>query len=163
MLTTMNTTPGFLYWEDFEPGQTYELGSYEVSREEILSFARHYDPQPFHIDEEAARATHYGGLIASGWHTGAISQRLYVQQLLSRSACLGSPGIEEIRFFKPVRPGDVLHCRLTVLEQHPSRSRPERGSVVVKTEIENQEGEVVFTMTSRVLFTRREPAKPGVA
>lgn len=147
-----------LYWEDFQPGKTFDLGSYEVPLDEIVAFAEHYDPQGFHVDEAAAKASPFGGIVASGWHTSAISQRLLVQQLLSRSACQGSPGVEELRFLKPVRPGDVLCGRLEVLDTQPSGRRPDRGTVTSRCELENQRGEVVLSMASRIMFRRREPA-----
>jgi acyl dehydratase len=142
-------------FEDFETGQVLELGSRTVTEEEILAFAREFDPQPFHIDPEAAKDSVFGGLIASGWHTGAMWMRLYVDSLLDGSAAMGSPGIEELRWLAPVRPGDTLTGRLTVLETTPSATRPERGTVRIRGEMLNQDGVTVMAMTSRGHFGRR--------
>ena len=144
-------------FEDFEPGQLYELGSKVVSEDEIVAFARQFDPQPFHLDPEAAKDSVFGGLIASGWHTGAMWMRLYVDSLLDGAASMGSPGIEELRWLAPVRPGDTLHGRLTVLETTPSESRPDRGTVRIRGEMVNQDGVTVMSMVSRGHFGRRPP------
>ena len=112
-----------LHFEDFEPGQVYELGTRPVTESEIVAFAREWDPQPFHIDPEAAKESVFGGLIASGWQTVAMWMRMYVDTMLG-SAARGSPGIEELRWLAPVRPGDTLSGRLTVLEATPSATRP---------------------------------------
>jgi len=143
------------YFEDFEPGQVYELGSRTVTEAEILAFARKWDPQPFHIDPEAAAASVFGGLIASGWHTGAMWMRLYVESLLGRSASMGSPGVEELRWLAPVRPGDTLHARLTVLEATASERRADRGTIRSRGEMENQDGVTVLSMIARGHFGRR--------
>jgi acyl dehydratase len=147
-----------LYWEDFEPGRAIVLGTHTVTEEEIVEFARRYDPQPFHVDPEAAKETVFGGLIASGWHTGALWMRLYVDALLAGAASLGSPGIEELRWLAPVRPGDTLTASLTVLETTPSGRDPARGTVRIRAEMTNGEGVVVLRMTSRGHFRRRHPA-----
>src|SRR5688572_26682859 len=126
------------YFEDFTPGQTIELGRRSITRDEIIAFAREFDPQPFHLDEEAAKTTIYGGLIASGWHTAAISMRLLYDGLVKDTVSLGSPGVDELRWVKPVRPGDTLSARLTVLECVPSRSKPDRGIVRSTIEMLNQ-------------------------
>ncbi|MBA3475359.1 MAG: MaoC family dehydratase [Actinobacteria bacterium] len=144
------------YFEDFEPGQVVELGSVDVSEEEILEFARRYDPQPFHVDAEAAKGSVFGGLIASGWHTGALWMRLYVDAMLGASA-QGSPGIEELRWLAPVRPGDTLLGRLTVLDATPSERRPDRGTIRIRGEMVNQDGVTVLSMVSRGHFGRRAP------
>jgi acyl dehydratase len=146
--------PG-LYFEDLQPGQVVELGEHTVSEEEIVAFARQYDPQPFHVDPEAAKESVFGGLIASGWHTGAMWMRLYVDSLLDGAASMGSPGIEELRWLAPVRPGDTLSGRLTVLEATPSERRPDRGTVRIRGEMINQDGVTVMSMTSRGHFGRR--------
>jgi acyl dehydratase len=146
--------PG-LYFEDLQPGQVVELGEHTVSEEEIVAFARQYDPQPFHVDTEAAKESVFGGLIASGWHTGAMWMRLYVDSLLDGAASMGSPGIEELRWLAPVRPGDTLSGRLTVLEATPSERRPDRGTVRIRGEMINQDGVTVMSMTSRGHFGRR--------
>jgi acyl dehydratase len=146
-----------LYWEDFEPGQTLELGTRTVTEEEIVDFARRFDPQPFHVDPEAAKETVFGGLIASGWHTGALWMRMYVDAVLG-IASRGSPGIEELRWLAPVRPGDALTGSLTVLETTPSERDPTRGTVRIRGELTNADGVVVLRMTSRGHFGRRSPA-----
>ena len=144
-----------LTFDDFDAGQVVDLGSHTVSDEEILAFARQWDPQPFHVDPEAARDSVFGGLIASGWHTGAMWMRLYVDSLLDGAASMGSPGIEELRWLAPVRPGDTLHGRLTVLETTPSERRPDRGTVRIRGEMVNQDGVTVMSMVSRGHFGRR--------
>ncbi|MEO5575808.1 MAG: MaoC family dehydratase [Gaiellaceae bacterium] len=144
-----------LFLEDFEPGEVLELGSHTVSEEEILAFARQWDPQPFHVDPEAAKDSVFGGLIASGWHTGSLWMRLYVDATLGRADSRGSPGIEELRWLAPVRPGDTLSGRLTVLETTPSASRFDRGTVRIRGEMVNQDGVTVMSMTSRGHFGRR--------
>jgi len=143
------------YFEDFEPGQVYDLGRMSVSREEIITFARQFDPQPFHIDEEAAKDSIYGGLIASGWHSMSILMRLLVDNLLNDSASLGSPGVDELRWLKPVRPDDTLNARGTILDVIPSRSKPDRGIVKSSYEMLNQRGALVMTVKSMGLFGRR--------
>jgi acyl dehydratase len=145
------------YFEDFEPGQVLELGSHMVSEDEIIEFARRFDPQPFHVDPEAAAESVFGGLIASGWHTGSMWMRLYVDSMLGSTAAQGSPGIEELRWLAPVRPGDTLHGRLTVLETTPSERRPDRGTVRIRGEMVNQDGVTVLSMVSRGHFGRRPP------
>ena len=143
-----------LYFEDFAAGQVYELGSRTVTEDEIVDFARQWDPQPFHVDAEAAKQSVFGGLIASGWQTGAIWMRMYVDAVLG-SAARGSPGIEELRWLAPVRPGDTLSGRLTVLEATPSATRPDRGTIRIRGEMVNQDGVTVMAMTSRGHFGRR--------
>ena len=143
-----------LYFEDFAAGQVYELGSRTVTEDEIVDFARQWDPQPFHVDAEAAKQSVFGGLIASGWQTGAIWMRMYVDAVLG-SAARGSPGIEELRWLAPVRPGDTLSGRLTVLEATPSATKPDRGTIRIRGEMVNQDGVTVMAMTSRGHFGRR--------
>jgi acyl dehydratase len=143
------------YFEDFEPGEVLDLGSYTVGEEEIVDFARRWDPQPFHVDPEAARESVFGGLIASGWHTGAIWMRLYVDAMLDSAAGQGSPGVEELRWLAPVRPGDTLTGRLTVLDATPSERRPGRGTIRSRAELVNQHGVTVLSMVSRGHFGRR--------
>jgi acyl dehydratase len=146
-----------LYFEDFEPGRMYELGSHTVTEEEIIDFARAWDPQPFHVDPEAAASSPFGGLIASGWHTGSLWMRLYVTSMLGSAAAMGSPGIEELRWLAPVRPGDTLSARLVVLETTPSERHPGRGTLRSRGEMVNQDGVTVMSMLSRGHFARREP------
>lgn len=143
------------YFEDFQPGDVIELGSRTITKESIIAFAREFDPQAFHVDEEAARHTIYGGLLASGWHTGSILMRLLYDGLLSHTAGLGSPGFDELRWVKPVRPGDTLSGRMTVLESSPSRSKPDRGLVRSLMELRNQHDEVVLTIKGLSLLGRR--------
>ena len=143
-----------LTFEDFEPGRVFELGKREVTEGEIVEFAREWDPQPFHVDPEAAQESIFGGLIASGWHTGAMWMRLYVDSLLVGAAGMGSPGIEELRWLAPVRPGDTLEGRLTVLEATPSERRPDRGTIRIRGEMINQDGVIVMSMVSRGHFGR---------
>jgi acyl dehydratase len=146
-----------LSFEDFEPGQVYELGSTVVTEDAIVDFARQFDPQPFHVDPEAATDSVFGGLIASGWHTGAMWMRLYVDSLLGGGSGQGSSGIEELRWLAPVRPGDTLSGRLIVLEATASESHPGRGTVRIRGEMVNQDGVTVMSMTSRGRFGRRSP------
>ena len=143
------------YWEDFKPGQVIELGSRTIDKDSILAFAREFDPQPFHTDEEAARHTTFGGLIASGWHTGSLSMRLFYDGLIKDVVSLGSPGFDELRWLKPVRPGDTLSARFTVLECVASRSKPDRGVIRALLETRNQHGEVVMSITAVNIFGRR--------
>ena len=144
-----------LYWEDFTVGRRFELGSHEVTREEVIEFAQRYDPQPFHIDEEAAGRSVFGGLIASGWHTASMVMRMMCDGYLLRSASLGSPGVDNLRWVKPVRPGDVLRAHMTVLESRPSMSKPDRGIVKSKWEVFNQNDELVMSMEGYGRFLRR--------
>lgn len=149
-------TDDILYFEDFEPGMTFDLGERTLSKEEILAFAREFDPQPFHVDEEVAAESPFGGLIASGWHTAAVFMRLYADNLLYRTASMGSPGVEELHWLKPVRPGDTLSARLTVLDTEPSSRDTGRGTVYLYSEVFNESGETVMSMKARGLFARRE-------
>jgi len=149
--------PRVRYWDDIKAGDVVELGSRTMEKERMLSFAREFDPQPFHADESAAKASIWGGLIASGWHTGSVLMRLFYEGFLKDTASLGSPGIDELRWLKPVRPGDTLSARLTVTEAAPSRSKPDRGIIRSVMELRNQHGEVVMT-TSGVNFFLRRPA-----
>jgi acyl dehydratase len=144
------------YLEDFHPGEVIELGSRTVSAEEIIAFARQFDPQYFHIDPERAKASPFGGLIASGWHTVAMYMRLVVDRFISGMAeSMGSPGVDGIRWLKPVRPGDTLMGRSTVVEIIPSKSRADRGTLKSLGELVNQHGEVVMQMNSVGFFARR--------
>ena len=145
-----------IYFEDLVVGAETEFGSYEVTREEVLEFARKYDPQPFHLSDEAAARTHFGRLCASGWHTAAMTMAVIARYVVGHEqAGLGSPGIDELRWRRPVYPGDTLNVRGTILEKNPSRSRPEIGSFRTQTTVTNQDGEVVFTFVSIVLIRRR--------
>jgi acyl dehydratase len=143
------------YFDDFALGDTLELGSKTVDSDEIIGFAQEYDPQPFHVDPIAASQSIFGGIIASGWHTCAVTMRLLVDGLLAKGASLGSPGIEQLRWTKPVRPGDTLSARVIVLELRPSQSKPDRGTIKFRTEVNNQDGEQVMWMESFGMFARR--------
>jgi acyl dehydratase len=134
------------YFEDYVEGHVYEFGSITLSEDEIVAFGRRYDPQPFHTDLDAARHTQFGGLIASGWQTAGLMMRLVVDHYLSRVASLASPGIDELRWTKPVRPGDTLSVRATVLETRPSASKPDRGLVRTLFQVLNQHGEEVMSV-----------------
>ena len=147
------------YWEDFKVGETVPMGEKVVDRDAMIAFAKAYDPQPFHIDEEAAQQSMYGGLIASGWHTVALVMRMMVDSYLSDSASLGSPGVDHVRWLKPVRPGDTIRCMRTVLESRASNSRPQMGIVKSKWEVFNQNDELVMTMEGYSLFERRTPGE----
>ena len=143
------------YFENVEPGAVLQLGSRTVTSEEIVAFAREFDPQPFHIDPEAASHSIFGGLIASGWHICSMTMRLLVEHYLSRAASLGSPGVDQIRWLRPVRPGDTITAHVVVLETRPSQSKPDRGAVKLRTEVTNQQGELVMTMENTGLMARR--------
>jgi acyl dehydratase len=145
-----------IYFEDLVVGAEREFGSYDVTREEVIEFARKYDPQPFHLSDEAAAKTHFGRLAASGWHTAAMTMAVIARRVVNEEqAGLGSPGIDELRWKKPVYPGDTLHVRGRIIEKAPSRSRPEMGSFRTETIVTNQDGEVVMTFQSIVLIRRR--------
>ncbi len=146
------------YFEDFSVGDATEVGPVTVSETEIVDFAERFDPQPFHIDAEAAKASPFGGLIASGWHTTALFMGMFVRAVLLDSASLGSPGVEEIRWTAPVRPGDTLHGRSTVTDVQPSATNPRRGTVFTTNEVWNQDDTLVLTLKARGFFARRTDA-----
>ncbi|MDQ1673355.1 MAG: hypothetical protein QOC98_1917 [Frankiaceae bacterium] len=143
------------YFEDFGVGDVYELGTVTVDADEMTAFAQRFDPQPFHVDEVAAKESSFGELIASGWFTGSLFMRMYVDGLLQDAASQGSPGVEELRWRRPVRAGDELSGRVTVLDARPSASRADRGTVFTYAEVVNGDGEVVLSMKARGLFGRR--------
>ena len=148
-----------IYLDDLQVGSETYFGSYEVTREEVIEFARKYDPQPFHLSDEAAAKTHFGRLAASGWHTCAMTMAVIARHVVAtEQAGLGSPGIDELRWLKPVYPGDTLHVNSTIVEVTPSRSRPEMGSFRSATVVSNQDGVKVLTFTSIVLMRRRPAA-----
>ncbi len=134
------------YFEDYVQGSVHEFGSIAVEEAEMISFASRFDPQPFHTDPEAGKRSIYGGLIASGWHSASLMMRLFVDHYLSHVASLGSPGVDELKWLKPVRPGDTLALRITVSETKRSRSKPDRGIVYSYVEALNQKEEIVMTM-----------------
>jgi acyl dehydratase len=146
------------YWEDFVPGTVFEHGSRTLSEADIIAFASDWDPQRYHVDPEAAKRSPFGGLIASGWQSCGVAMRLMCEAYLNESSCVGSPGIDEIRFRRPVRPGDKLSFRSTVLESAPSRTHPNRGTVSFRWELLNQNAEVVLAMLGRQFYLRRNPA-----
>lgn len=143
------------FFEDYVAGHVHEFGSIAVTGDEIVEFARCYDPQPFHTDPAAARQTQFGGLIASGWQTAGWMMRLVVEHYLSQVASLASPGVDELRWTQPVRPGDTLSVRATVVETRPSASRPDRGLVRTMFEVLNQHGELVMSVKAMNLLKRR--------
>ena len=143
------------YFEDYRAGEVLEIGDHLVTREEIVAFAGRYDPQAFHLDDAAARDSIYGGLIASGWMTCSVLMRMLVDHVISPVASMGSPGVDELRWLRPVRPGDRLRARVTVLETRRSRSRPDRGIVRLHQEALNQDGEVVLSMRGMGLYKCR--------
>ena len=144
-----------LYLEDFVPGQEIHTAGITITEAQIIDFALRFDPQPFHVDVEAARQTIYGGLIASGFHTMAVSFRLYVDTKALAGGSLGSPGIDEVRWLRPVRPGDTLTAVVQVLDARPSTSKPDRGIATCRYTTLNQRGEAVMTMVSKQLLRRR--------
>jgi acyl dehydratase len=146
-------------WEDFTPGRVFELGRTTVEREAVLAFARDFDPQPFHLDDAAAEASLFGRLAASGWHTCAMVMRLMCDGYLNDSASLGSPGIDQLRWLKPVYPGDKLSVRMEVLESRPMKSRPQVGLVLSRWQVANQDGIEVMTMQGWGMFGRRTPGE----
>jgi acyl dehydratase len=145
-----------LYFEDFPVGKVIELGSYTMTEERIIAFAREFDPQPFHTDPVRARDSAFGGLVASGWHTAAVYMRLLVQGFIdSVVSSMGSPGVDKIEWLEPVRPGDTLTGRLTIIDAIPSKSRADRGTIKTLGEVLNQHGRVVMTIRGVGFFGRR--------
>jgi acyl dehydratase len=145
-----------IYFEDIEVGTKTSFGRYEVTREEVLAFAEKYDPQPFHLSDEAAAQTHFGRLAASGWHTCSMTMAMVVENMKANpSAGLGAAGVDELRWLKPVFPGDVLRVETEVLEKRASASRPDMGSFLNQTTVFNQNDEPVMRFTARALMGRR--------
>lgn len=155
---TFTTTLEERYFEDYVPGAVHEFVGITVDEAEMLAFARRFDPQPFHTDPQAAKRSVFGGLIASGWFTASLMMRLFVDHYLSHVASLSSPGVDELRWYKPVRPGDALSARITVSETRRSRSKPDRGIVHSYIEILNQNSEIVMSMKALNLLALRNPA-----
>jgi acyl dehydratase len=149
------------HWEDFTPGRVFEFEPREVSRDEIVEFAAAFDPQPMHLDEEAARAGMLGTLVASGWHSCCLLMRMLSDGLLSQSHFLGAPGIEEVRWLKPLYPGGSVRALATVLETRASRSRPQIGFVKFLFELVDSSGARVMTLTVSPMFARRAAADAG--
>ena len=149
------------YFEDIPLGQKHAFGSYQVTREEVLAFAGKYDPQSFHLDDEAAAKTHFGRLSASGWHTCAMTMAMMVASMKDRQqAGLGSPGVDELRWLKPVYPGDTLRCETEVFEKRRSASRPEMGIFKSRAKVFNQHDEPVLSMTSIGMVAVRDKDAP---
>ena len=147
-----------LYFEDIVPGTKSAFGRYQVTRDEVIEFATKYDPQPFHLSDEEAAKTHFGRLAASGWHTAAMMMRMLVDNMSDiQQAGLGSPGIDELRWLKPVFPGDVLRIESEILDKRPSRSRADMGSFRSRSTIFNQDDVAVMTVVS-IGLVRRSPA-----
>jgi acyl dehydratase len=144
-----------IWWEDFRVGDRIEMGRHTFGAEEIIAFARQFDPQPFHTDAQAAKASFFGGLVASGWHTCAVAMRLTVDSHVNDTKSMGSPGLDNIRWLKPVRAGDTLTYYRVVLESRASASRPDAGLVKSRWEAVNQDGETVMTMDGWGMFGRR--------
>ncbi len=147
-----------LYFEDFKVGQVLELGSQRVDEAEMVAFAREYDPQPFHLDPEKGKTSLFGGLAASGWYTGSLMMRMLVDSVLHRTVSLGSPGVDELRWPRPVFAGDLLRARMTILESRPSASRPNMGIIRHRCEVLNQDDAVVMSMKA-INFIGRRPVE----
>jgi acyl dehydratase len=143
------------YFEDYVEGDVHRFGAIAVELDEMIAFAKRFDPQAMHADPEAARHTPFGGLIASGWHTAGLMMRLYVEHYLTQVASLASPGLDELRWLKPVRPGDTLSVRVTVLKAVASKSKPDRGAVTSFVEVINQAGETVMTFKAVNIIGKR--------
>ena len=149
------------YFEDVQVGDVMRFGRYAVTREEIIEYARQFDPQPFHLDEEAAKASMFGGLIASGWHTGAMLMRMVADHMTREHATSGAMGFDDLKWLRPVRPGDVLTVESEIREKIESRSRPDRGTVKIESRVSNQRGEVVMSLVSLVIYLRRPTSLEG--
>jgi acyl dehydratase len=160
ILTSVNDHPERVtrYFEDYIPGLTVDCGTFTLSEADIIAFASQYDPQPFHVDPVGAKDGPYGGLIASGWHTVGSTMRQLVEFYISAESSLGAAGVDEVRWPRPVRPGDTLHVRAGVLEARRSASKPDRGIVRSSVELTNQDGEVAMTLTAINFVLLRDPA-----
>lgn len=143
------------WFEDYAPGEVFEFGQYEVTEEEIIGFARQYDPQPFHVDPEAAKASPYEGLIASGWMTAALAMRMVCEHFIPPQSSMGSPGVDQVRWLHPVRPGDRLRMRVSILAVQRSRSKPDRGVVTVRQEVINQHQQTVMSLDGKSMHRVR--------
>jgi acyl dehydratase len=152
-----------LQWEDFTPGRVFEHGPRRLPRDEMTAFAAEFDPQPMHLDDEAARATMLGGLAASGWYACCILMRMCVDAFVGNSSSMGAPGVDEVRWLLPIRPGDELSLRATVLETRASKSRPDMGFVRFEFELFNAENARVMTLITLLMLGRREQAAPKAA
>ena len=162
--TTPEQSPRInIWWEDLEVGQVKDLGSLSPTAEEIVAFASQFDPQPFHLDPEAAKASVFGGLCASGWHTCSLAMKLMVTNFLHESSSLGSPGLENIKWIKPVFPGDTLRLQHTITEKRPMSKRPDVGLVRTIWEMFNQQGEKVLHMEGYGMFRLKSPPRSTAA
>jgi acyl dehydratase len=160
--TSANSSPRW-YWEDFPVGQTRDSAKQTVTREAVLAFASQFDPQPFHLDDAAAEASLFGRLSASGWHTCAMAMRMICDAYLLDTASLGSPGIDQLRWLRPVHPGDTLQLQMQVLQSRPMASKPHVGLLLSRWEMRNQEAALVLTMEGWSMMRRREPGPPVLA
>lgn len=151
----MTLPPKERWFDDFRAGEVFEFGDRLIDEAEIVAFARQFDPQPFHVDAQAALRSIYGGLIASGWHTTALMMRMMVDHFIPTLSSMGSPGMDEVRWLKPVRPGDRLRVRLTVAEVRPSSSKPDRGVLHQQLTVLNQRDEPVMTCRGMGMYRRR--------
>ena len=156
-----STKTARFFWEDFPAGKVRDFGDTTVSRDAVLAFARQFDPQPFHVDDAVAEGSLFGGLCASGWHTCAMAMRMMCDAYLLDAASLGSPGMDNIRWLKPVFPGDTLRMRMEVLEARPMASKPQVGLTRSRWEVRNQHDEPVLTMEGWGMFRRRGDAEPA--
>jgi acyl dehydratase len=143
------------WFDDFRVGESFEFGHHQVTEQEIIDFARRYDPQPFHLDAEAAVQSHFGGLVASGWMTCGVLMRMLCDHFIPAHSSMGSPGIDELRWLKPVRPGDRLRARVEILDVKPSTSKPDRGVITVRQQLINQHDELVMSQSGRGMYKRR--------
>ena len=143
------------WFQDYAPGEVFEFGRHLVTAHEIIAFATRYDPQPFHVDAAAGAESHFGGLVASGWMTSAVLMRLLCEHFIPPASAMGSPGVDSLRWLKPVRPGDCLHARVTVLAVRLSRSKPDRGTLTLRQEALNQNDEVVMVLEGIAMFRVR--------
>ena len=150
-----------IYFEDFRVGETIEMGRRLVDRDEVIRFAKEFDPQPFHVDEAAAKDSFFGGLIASGWHTVGMVMRMMCDSYLLDSASLGSPGVDNVKWLHPVRPGDTIRATRTVMEARTSKSKPDVGIVKSRWEVYNQDEVLVMTMEGYGMFRVRNPGAEG--
>ena len=142
-------------FEDYKDGEVFEFGDYLITREEIIEFASRYDPQAFHLDDEAASRSHFGGLVASGWMTCSVLMRMLVDHYISPRSSMGSPGLDEIRWLRPVRPGDRLRVRVTIVSTRASASKPDRGFVLAEQEVLNQHDETVLSVRGTGMYLTR--------
>lgn len=143
------------YFDDYQDGEVFDFGSYEITEQEIIEFASRYDPQYFHTDPEAAKQSHFGGLVASGWMTGSILMRMMVDGFISHKASMGSPGLDELRWLEPVRPGDVLRGRAIVESMRRSKTKPDRGIINTCWEVRNQDDVVVMRVRGMGMYRTR--------